>query len=201
MPSTHPLVCVSICESDWPSLARAARDASKQDRLLEIRLDCFTAEVLKNLDPLRELLVTCSHPTIVTFRAADEGGKCDADYETRLRFWRSEGLQLPSTFVDLELDIAEQLSREARSVDWSRVICSYHNHHEIPRNLDRVFDQLLASPAVVLKLHCASMMQLIVCSYLICWSGESDTDAKLSLLRWGPAALQLGFLDQRAVLF
>lgn len=152
MPSTHPLVCVSICESDWPSVARAVRDAGKQDRPVEIRLDCLAPDAFKNLDPLRELLASSSQPTIVTFRAADEGGRCDADYETRLRFWQGEGLQLPSKFVDLELDIAEQLSREARPVDWAGVICSYHNHNEIPGDLDRIFDQLLATPARVLKI-------------------------------------------------
>jgi 3-dehydroquinate dehydratase/shikimate dehydrogenase len=128
------------------------REVAKHDGLIEIRLDCFTADALKTLDPLREFLATSPQPTIVTYRAAEEGGRCDADYETRLRFWRNEGLQLPSKFVDLELDIAEQLSRAEVSVDWSRVICSYHNHEELPRDLNRIFERLAATPARVLKI-------------------------------------------------
>lgn len=127
------------------------RDAGKHDCLIEIRLDCLAADALKNLAPLRALLAACPQPTIITFRAAAEGGRCDADYETRLRFWRDEGLELPAKLVDLELDIAEQLNREAGSVDWSRVICSYHNHVEVPAELNQIFKRLAATPARALK--------------------------------------------------
>jgi 3-dehydroquinate dehydratase/shikimate dehydrogenase len=151
MLSTYPLICISICESNCESIARAMRDAGKHDGLFEIRLDCLAADALKNLDPLRVLLAACPQPTIVTFRATDEGGRCDADNETRLRFWRDEGLKLPAEFVDLELDIAEQLNHEADSVDWSRVICSYHNHGEVPAELNQIFTRLAATPARVLK--------------------------------------------------
>src|SRR5437879_4186949 len=130
MLSTYPLICISICESNCESIARAMRDARKHDCLVEIRIACLAADAFSNIDTLRALLAACPQPTIVTFRAADEGGRYDADYETRLRFWRDEGLELPANFVDLELDIAEQLIREVGSVDWSRVICSYHNHGE-----------------------------------------------------------------------
>ncbi len=151
MLSTYPLICISICESNCESIARAIRDAGKHDGLFEIRLDCLAADALKNLDPLRALLAACPQPTIVTFRAADEGGRCDADYETRLRFWCEKDLELPANFVDLELDIAEQLIREAGPVDWSRVICSYHNHEEVPAELNQIFERLAATPARVLK--------------------------------------------------
>lgn len=144
-------VCASICESDWPSVTRVVRDAAAHDGLIEIRIDCLAPGVLQNLEALHQLLVACSRPTIVTFRAAGEGGKCAADFETRLRFWRENGLQLPATFVDLELDIAEQLSREGVAVDWSRVICSYHNQNELPLNLREIFERLAATPAHVLK--------------------------------------------------
>ncbi|MBA2703489.1 MAG: shikimate dehydrogenase [Blastocatellia bacterium] len=147
-----PPVCISICESDWPSVARALRGASKHKRLIEIRLDCFASEVLQNFDALRELIATCPQPTIVTFRGAQEGGRSDADFETRLRFWRDKGLDLSAKFVDLELDIAEQLSRDAVAVDWSRVICSYHNQDELPEDLSQIFEQLAATPARVLKI-------------------------------------------------
>lgn len=128
------------------------RDIGKHDCMIEIRLDCLEPDVLRNLDPLRELLARSSQPVIITFRAAEEGGRCAADYETRLRFWREEGLGLPANFVDLELDIAEQLCNEAASVDWSRVICSYHNHNEIPRDLNQIFQRLAATHARILKI-------------------------------------------------
>jgi 3-dehydroquinate dehydratase/shikimate dehydrogenase len=152
MLSTNPTICVSICESNWSSVARAVRDAGRHDVLIEIRLDCSAPDVFKPLDSLRKLLGTCPQPTVVTFRAAAEGGRSEADFETRLRFWRDEGLRLPARFVDLELDIAEQLSRENVSVDWSRVICSYHKHDELPGNLNEIFKQLAATPARILKI-------------------------------------------------
>ena len=152
MLSTQPRICVSICDSDWPSLARAVRDAVKYDGLIEIRLDCLEPEILKNLAALRELLAACPQPTIVTLRAAEQGGRSDADFQTRLRFWRAEGLGLPAKLVDLELDMAEQLSRETTSVDWSRVICSYHNHDGVPADLEEIFARLSATPARILKI-------------------------------------------------
>jgi 3-dehydroquinate dehydratase/shikimate dehydrogenase len=152
MLSTTPRVCISICESDWPTVARAVREAAKHDDVIEIRLDCLTGEALQNFEALHELLVTCPRPTIVTFRGAREGGKSDAEFETRLRFWREKGLNLPANFLDLELDIAEQLAREAVAVDWSRVICSYHNHDELPVNLSEIFEGLAATSARVLKI-------------------------------------------------
>src|ERR1700694_2994630 len=130
MLSNDPLICISICESNCESVARAMRDAGQHDGLFEILLDCWAPNAVKNLDALRALLSACPQPTIVTFRAAAEGGRSDVDYETRLRFWRDEGLELPAKFVDLELDIAEQLIHDTGSLDWSRVICSYHNQVE-----------------------------------------------------------------------
>jgi 3-dehydroquinate dehydratase/shikimate dehydrogenase len=128
------------------------RGASKHNGLIEIRLDCFAPELLQNLDELHELLATCPQSTIVTFRGAQEGGRSDADFETRLRFWRDKGLAVPSKYVDLELDVVHQLSREAVAVDWSRVICSYHNHNELPHDLNQVLKRLAATPARVLKI-------------------------------------------------
>jgi 3-dehydroquinate dehydratase/shikimate dehydrogenase len=152
MSATQPIICVSICESDWPSVARAVSEVGTQDALVEIRLDCLGANDFKNLDPLREILAASSHPAIVTFRAAAEGGRSEADRETRLRFWREEGLQLASSFVDLELETAEQLRSEGVHFDWSRVICSHHNPAEIAGDLNQIFERLAATPAHVMKI-------------------------------------------------
>jgi 3-dehydroquinate dehydratase/shikimate dehydrogenase len=144
-------VCISICESDWPAVTSAVRDAVEHDCLIEIRLDCIAATAFQNLDALKQLLATCKRPTIVTYRAAEEGGRSGADVETCFRFWRERGLNLPATFVDLELDVAQQLARQEVAVDWSRVICSYHNHDELPEDLSAIFERLAATPARVLK--------------------------------------------------
>jgi 3-dehydroquinate dehydratase / shikimate dehydrogenase len=152
MLSKQPLVCVSICESDWPSVERAVRDASKRAGLIEIRLDCLAPEVSKNLEVLRQVISTSPQPVIITFRAAERGGQCAADFETRMHFWRNHGLQLRATFVDLEIDIAKQLSGEGSSVDWSRVICSSHTNEQGPELLDAIYERLAATPARVLKI-------------------------------------------------
>ncbi|MEP6740960.1 MAG: shikimate dehydrogenase [bacterium] len=151
MSSSHPSICVSICERDWPSVDRARRDLGKFHGLIEIRLDCCEPNTLKNLDSLRGLLATYPQPTILTFRAPAEGGKMQVDRETRFCFWRDKGLQLPSDFADLELDIVEQLSREGSGVNWSRVICSYHNTEQVLADLNQIFRRLAATPAYVLK--------------------------------------------------
>lgn len=150
--TTTPSVCISICESDWSSASQAVWKAAKHYAVIELRLDCLTPELLQNLDALHELLLTCACPTIITYRAAEEGGRSEAGFETRLRFWREKGFKLPANFIDLELDVVEQLSREAEAVDWSRVICSYHNHGALPAKLNEILERLAATPARVLKI-------------------------------------------------
>src|SRR6185503_2049617 len=152
MSTTQPIICVSVCESDWPTVARALSKVGTQDALVEIRVDCLGSEDLTNLDPLRGILAASTHPTIVTFRAAAEGGRREVDKETRLRFWRDKGLQRASSFIDLEFEIAEQLRSAGDDIDWSRVICSYHNPAEMPGDLNQIFERLAATPAHVIKI-------------------------------------------------
>ncbi len=152
MPASQPHICVSICEHDWASIARAMRDNGNADCLIEIRLDCLEPDALNDLKPLQQLLANSARPTIVTFRAAGEGGRGQVDNEVRWRLWRDQGLQLPSTYVDLELEIVEQLATKESAVDWSRVICSYHNTEELPADLNQIFKRLAATPARILKI-------------------------------------------------
>lgn len=147
-----PNICISICESTLAGVHRALGAASTRDAMAEVRLDYLDDSALANVKELRKVLESATKSTIITLRPADEGGARAIDYETRWRFWIGAGLQLPASFADIELDIAERLLADRVPVDWSHIICSYHNFDEVPADLENKFNRLLAVPARVIKL-------------------------------------------------
>jgi 3-dehydroquinate dehydratase / shikimate dehydrogenase len=155
-------ICVSICERTVDALAKAIAKAAQTADLIEIRLDCIASEDLKSsFDQINQLLLSSSIPAILTFRPAEQGGASDASYEARYAFWKEQGLRLPH-LCDLEIDVAEQFAREAVStrIDWSRVICSYHDfagasgRGELDwlAGLEQIYKRLSATPAGILKI-------------------------------------------------
>ncbi|HKO63398.1 MAG TPA: shikimate dehydrogenase [Pyrinomonadaceae bacterium] len=143
-------ICVSICETDVAALTTTIRSAAELGDIVEIRLDCFTEEQLPLA--IAELRTQSSIPTILTLRPHADGGR-DINGDYRIRFWRQSGFSLPATFVDLEVDIAEQLLAEGDTiVDWSRVICSVHDFHDGINDLNLLYERLARIPARVLKI-------------------------------------------------
>jgi 3-dehydroquinate dehydratase / shikimate dehydrogenase len=151
MADIDPRVCVSICERDWASFERSTYAALEYGGWIEFRLDCLTPDALADLGPIDRLLAARER-TIVTLRSPEEGGKTQITEDERLNFWLNQGLKLPTTYVDLELRIAARLLERKVELDWTRVICSYHNQLGIPANLNEVFENLLATPARILKI-------------------------------------------------
>ena len=158
MESKPPHLCVAICERSINALQSAGTRASAAGDLVELRLDCLDEDDFNSgAERLRKLVHNLSVPTIVTYRPYEQGGSSNANFESRFAFWNDHGLSLGSHLCDLELDVAQKLSRAAESgsgaqVDWSRLICSHHDFRGIPGDLAQIYEALRATPAGVLKI-------------------------------------------------
>jgi 3-dehydroquinate dehydratase/shikimate dehydrogenase len=147
-------ICVSICERDVTALTTAIRSGAEIGDLVEVRLDCFSERDLPSaIAELRTLLQHSSLSTIITLRPLDQGGLRSMDLDYRLQFWREHGFQLPATFFDLEIDLAELLVKDGETkVDWSRVICSFHDFNGGYGDLESLYERLARTPARTLKI-------------------------------------------------
>lgn len=157
MDSGLPRICVSICERTVEALTAAFAKAALHADLVELRLDCLQNLAIDAVfDQVNQLALDPSIPVIVTLRPVELGGGSDRSVEARLAFWKDQGLKGP-WFCDLEVDLVEQLAKEPAlsSLDWHRVICSYHDF-STPNaplaELDETYERLAATPARILKI-------------------------------------------------
>lgn len=131
-------ICVSVCEKNPDALAKACERADEWADLIELRLDCLTT-----LEGLPQVLERVSRPVILTLRPAEQGGQRELDLETRRTFWTTA----PQTdWRDIEADLATP------ETDWSHVIVSHHDFSSVPDDLTRIYEQLAATPAAVIKI-------------------------------------------------
>jgi 3-dehydroquinate dehydratase/shikimate dehydrogenase len=132
----------------------AVERAAEAADLIELRLDCL--DDVEAASRVVEDAGSCGRPLILTLRSAEQGGHSSVDYEGRRRFWSS--LKPPATdcFFDLEYDLVRDLSSAASlhplDADWKQVICSRHDYNGVPPDLDRVFDEMMATPAGIIKI-------------------------------------------------
>ncbi len=148
---TSVRICTPVCQQQIEALASDWERAAKIADIVELRLDCTDSTVDELAARVSKLLAQRSHPTILTLRAADQGGQRPLSHEDRMKFWvqqQPSGSQL----IDIELDLAKTwMSDPPPSLDWSRVICSHHDFSEVPNNLSEIYEQLSATPARILK--------------------------------------------------
>lgn len=147
-------ICVPICEQSLPAAERAIARAAEIGDLIEVRVDCFDpAQVGENFKRAEYLFERSPRPAIMTFRPTEQGGHRTLDAKSRLRFWLFSR-PTSSKFLDIELDLAVNtaLFDFGQKVDWTRVICSYHNLTGVPENLDRILDRMTRTHARILKI-------------------------------------------------
>src|SRR5258708_6413971 len=157
MKSSPAKICVPVCVRRATDLEHAIARAAEVADIVELRLDCLEDnEREKALTYLHDYLNRAGTPVILTLRSAEQGGHTTSDFETRRHFWTSLIKVSRSAFIDLELDMvlgftAEEPAVEL-SINWSRVICSYHDFGGVPSDLDQLYARMAATPARILKI-------------------------------------------------
>jgi 3-dehydroquinate dehydratase/shikimate dehydrogenase len=148
-------ICVPVCVTQACELESAVNLASEVGDLVELRFDCLAAgDLAAALAQTRALISECSKALIITFRPAEEGGRRSLDPETRLAFCLFDK-PVGAAFYDIELDLALRLVSQApplTDIDWSTVICSYHDFAGVPDHLEQIYERLASTPARILKI-------------------------------------------------
>lgn len=149
-------ICIPVCERTVAALEQAMAAASEVGGLIEVRLDCLDPLELEAALAVARLLERSGYDLIFTFRPAEQGGRHPLDQETRSKFWASGNLASCKSLLDIELDLVEQFNSSndpAHAVlDWTRVICSYHDFISVPTNLDQIYERMANTPARILKI-------------------------------------------------
>src|SRR5438270_6804828 len=96
-------ICVPVCVNRADELLDAARRAAEVADLIELRFDCLDADqldaALRECAALRE----ASHPFIITFRPAEQGGRRAINVAERMDFWQHKISQpAPHDLYDVE---------------------------------------------------------------------------------------------------
>ncbi len=156
-------ICVPIIANRAADVLPVMQRAASVADCFEIRADYLSSiERAKLLDDLPALVTVAPRPLILTLRTPEQGGHSvphePLALNTRIEFHTGclsifDGQDdVRENFVDIELDLALHLQQTNATINWQRVICSYHDFNNAPPNITELYEQLAATPARVLKL-------------------------------------------------
>lgn len=134
------MICIPISEPDTERTLVSLKKAAEVADLVELRLDSMV-----EYDLVR-LLENRSCPLIVTNRPVREGGSFSGDEEKRISILKG-AIELEADYVDIEHD-SVHLIKDRRK---TKLILSYHNFQETPRDLMRIHAQLNEAGADIAK--------------------------------------------------
>ncbi len=160
MKNSPARICVPVCVERASELPDAITRAAAKAEVVELRLDYLAKDQRgPALSILRAWFSSSDQAVILTLRPAEQGGQTISDEEARRRFWISLMDLSGHALFDLELDLVLRFAAEAEhgsSIDWGRVICSHHDFHSVPSDLDDIYQRMAATPARILKIAVAA---------------------------------------------
>jgi 3-dehydroquinate dehydratase/shikimate dehydrogenase len=142
-------ICAVITQETLEAARAALLDAARCADLAEVRLDYLRDFDFSDPGLLRPLLEGRPLPVILTCRAFSEGGRQMVDEPARLRLL-VEGAKAGADYCDIEYASIREALRFAP--DPSRLIVSHHNFDQTPADIQRVYEELRAVDAAVLKI-------------------------------------------------
>jgi len=124
-------------------------EQAKTAHLVELRLDYFT-EI--DLDEIKNICQSIKKPKIFTLRSKEQGGKYQKTEIERLQTLKKLATLQPE-YLDLEYNIDRTFFKEmVNSFPDLKIIISYHNFLETPKNLGSILGKMQAIPAHFYKL-------------------------------------------------
>ncbi len=149
------MICVPITETTADEFLAAIHEAEQTADAIELRLDYLPAEILPRvIAELRARIARIAKPLIFTFRPREQGGRRDLTLEQRRSFWRGlpQEIVAAMAFADFEFDLVESFADSPPPVPWSKVICSWHNFDETPKDLIERYERMAPAPAAIVKI-------------------------------------------------
>lgn len=164
------MICVVIKGPTYEEAYRQISKAVAYADCVELRLDFFQSLDLEALKALR------SHfpiPMIFTLRSSIQGGGY-TDSEENRRTAIGCLIELKPEFFDLEYDLPFHFIEKIYSqFPEIKLILSYHNFEETPKDLERIYQKMRETPAFYYKIAVASKNCLETLQ-LICWAKKSQ---------------------------
>ncbi len=137
-------ICVVVGRGRHASLLEEWHGAAASGaELAELRVDC-----LRRDPDLKRILKDRPTPLVFTIRRGADGGLWRGDEDKRQRLIR-EAIVAGVDYVDLELDVAQKMSRPR--FGHTKRIVSIHNFRELP-DLDDMAEMMLAADPDIIKI-------------------------------------------------
>ncbi len=138
------MICIPITAGSTREAIEDMRRAEPLADLIEIR-----ADYIKTPD-LDEILGARKKPVIVTITPQEENGRFEGTETERIALLK-KAVKLGAEYIDVSLDCPE-LGNLIKDRDRTKVIVSYHNYQETPRDLSRIYSRLEAADADIIKI-------------------------------------------------
>jgi 3-dehydroquinate dehydratase/shikimate dehydrogenase len=166
------MICIPITALTTGAALQDIQQAEQVADILELRIDYLA-------DPdLKKLLTARKKPVIITNRKNDEGGKFPGTEAERIQLLE-EAVRLGAEHIDLEwscgpkvLQHFKELTRETKT----RIISSWHNFQETPKNLGELYTSIKSAGADIIKIvtHAKSINDNLKIFDLICRAQEDN---------------------------
>lgn len=141
-------ICVPLCAETFAELERLTSQAANVADLIELRLDCLNERELGIFQQrINEFVGALSIPVIITLRASEQGGHRQISMEQRRQYWQ-QAIRPANALFDIEKD----LCIAGHIADWAGVICSHHDFARTPEDLEKIYEQMAATQARILKI-------------------------------------------------
>lgn len=137
------MICVVIGRTRHKMILVEVQEAAKRGAaLIELRLD-----YLARTPDLKRLLANKPCPLVATVRRPEDGGRWAGTEEARRMLLR-HAVVAGFDWIDLETDVANEIRRFK---DVKRIV-SYHNLHEVPSDLEQIYEQMTKQDPDVIKI-------------------------------------------------
>lgn len=164
------MICVVIKGPTFEEACRQVSKAVAYADLVELRLDCFES---LNLAALKILRSYFSIPMIFTLRSQIQGGSYKQSEENRLADIRNLVMIKPE-YLDLENHVSacfiEEISSQFPEI---KLVLSYHNFTETPKDLEGLYQEMRKIPAFFYKIAVTAKNCLDALRF-ICWAKKFD---------------------------
>ncbi|MDR4497601.1 MAG: shikimate dehydrogenase [Candidatus Scalindua sp.] len=140
------MICVPITARRTEAVIHEMSLAVKHADIIELRLD-FISEMHEARTCMERALKCRTKSIIVTNRPIREGGNFSGSEQDRIKLLQ-EAIDLGADYVDVEHDSIKHISRQ----DSTKIIVSYHNFKDTPRNINKIYDEICQCKPDIVKI-------------------------------------------------
>lgn len=183
------MICVAIRGPTFKDAEKQIAEAIPHADLVELRLDCFHE---LDLSALQSLLANYQIPFLFTLRDQSQGGNYARSEEERLKDILLLA-QLNPDYLDIESHVPtafiEGLLERHPKV---KLILSYHDFVETPKELDAIFYAMQSKPAYFYKIATMAHSTLDMLRMLICVQASDKRLIGISMGEFGVPSRIIG---------